>query len=256
MNVPAVLAAFYPPAIRRQWGSEIAHEARSAGPRSWFDTVIGAGKLWLHPSDWPEPGPGETSRVLVTAFGVVITASGLLVRGFGAGRLSVDAAQLAAGVWLAPVVAGVVLAAPLLPLRSSTFRRAFAVAGRTLAVPAAAVVVLLLFARSGLADRLTGPVRVLPVTYYWATLSFVGFRLCLLVARIGRVAVPPSLERLRLALLCGGTGLALAAVRVLTAADAGGVRAGAVVLASGLAALAVAVISVGRDLRGGARPVR
>lgn len=254
MNVPAVLAALYPPAIRRRWGSEIADEARLAGPRSWFDTVVGAGKLWLHPSDWPEPDPGETSRVLVTAFGVVIAASGLLVRAFGAGRLSVDAARLAAGVWLAPVVAGVVLAAPLLPLKRRTFGRAFAVTGRTLVLPTSAVAALLLLARSGLADQLTGPARVLPVSYYWATLGFVGFRLCLLVARIGRVAVPPSLERLRLALLCGGTGLALAAVQALAAADAGGVRAGAMALASGLAALAVAVISVGRDLR--ARPVR
>jgi hypothetical protein len=123
-------------------------------------------------------------------------------------------------------------------------------------LPAAAVAALLLLARSGLADQLTGPARVLPVTYYWGTLSFVGFRLCLLVARIGRVAVPPSLVRLRLALLCGGTGLALAALRALAAAGPSGMRTGAVVLASGLAALAVAVISVGRNLRGGPRPVR
>ncbi|WP_329045805.1 hypothetical protein OG738_29875 [Amycolatopsis sp. NBC_01488] len=256
MNVPAVLAALYPPAIHRRWGTEIAQEARLAGPRSWSDTVVGAVKLWLHPSEWPEPGSGETSRVLVTAFGVVITASGLLVRAFGAGRLSVNAAQLAAGVWLVPVVAGVVLAAPLLPLKRSAFGRAFAVAARTLVVPAAAVAALLLLARTGLADHLTGLPNVLVVTYYWVTLGFVGFHLCLLVARIGRVAVLPSLERLRLALLCGGTGFALGAVQALVAAGPSGVRADAVVLASGLATLAVALISVGRDLRGVPRPVR
>ncbi|WP_410614413.1 hypothetical protein [Amycolatopsis sp. lyj-109] len=76
------------------------------------------------------------------------------------------------------------------------------------------------------------------------------------MARIGRVAVPPSLERLRLALLCGGTGLALAAVRALATVGPSGMRTGAVVLASGLATLAVAVISVGRDLCRVPRPVR
>ena len=233
MNVPAHLVRLYPPGIRERWGSEIVHEAQLAGPRSWFDTAAGAARLWLRPSDWPETASGQTSRVLVTAFVAVITAGALLVR--AAGPVSPTSA------WLVPILAGAVLAAPLPPLRRAPLARLAATAARTLGAPVLAFGVLLALAHSGLVAHPAGVVDVLLVTYYWATLGFIGIHGCLLAARVGEIAVPPSTRRLRLALLLLGAGLALASAQSLAA--------GVVVPSGGFAALAAAVLSAGIDLR-------
>lgn len=79
---------------------------------------------------------------------------------------------------------------------------------------------------------------------YWAILGFVGIRLCLLVARIGRIAIMASTRRMHFALLFIGAGLTLAAAQVLVP-----LQSGTVVLAGGLTVLAVAVLIVGVDLR-------
>ncbi|TVT44314.1 hypothetical protein FNH05_21515 [Amycolatopsis rhizosphaerae] len=245
MNVPELLVRLYPPAIRQRWGSEIAHEARLAGPRSWFDTATGAAKLWLRPSDWPETTIGQTSRVLATALVAVITAAAGLLRAADPTPLTAPVGHLAASVWLVPVLAGLALAAPVPSLRPAAFTRLAAVASRTLALPVLAVAALVLTAHSGLIHHPRGAVHILLLGYYWATLGFAGIHLCLLTARLGRIAVVPSTRRLRLALLFAGTGLALAATRTLAAP----VQGGTVLLSCGLAALAAPLLILGQDLR-------
>lgn len=232
MNVPAVLAGLYPPAVRRRWGADIAEEVRSAGPRTWFDTVLGAAKLWLRPSDWPDPVPSRTSRVLLTAFAGVLTVSVLLVRAGG----PLPWRGPVTGLWLAPLLAGVVLSVPRPVFDRKVLRRMVTVGRGALVRAALAMAALVLLAHSGLGDHAPG---ALLVAYYWLTLGFTGFQLCLLVDRLGRLVVVPGLRRLRFALLCGGTGLALAA------AQAG---FGAPALACCLAVLAGVVVLVGRDL--------
>jgi hypothetical protein len=87
----------------------------------------------------------------------------------------------------------------------------------------------------------TGVADALLIGCYWATLGFIGIHLCLLTACVGRIAVLASTRRLRVALLFLGAGLALGAAQTL--------RAGTPVLSCGLAALAVAVVITGLDLR-------
>jgi hypothetical protein len=241
MNVPVVLARLYPPGVQERWGSEIVHEAHLAGPRSWFDTASGAGRLWLHPSDWPETVSGQTSRVLVTAFVAVTTAAALLVRAAGPASLTAGVDRPASSAWLAPILLGAALAAPLPPLRRAALGRLAGTAARTLVAPVLAFGILFALARSGLVVHPTAVVEVLLIGWYWATLGFVGVHVCLLAARIGRIAVPPGIRRLRWALLLLGVGLALAAGQSL--------EAGMFVSSCGLAALAAVVLVAGLDLR-------
>lgn len=116
MNIPAVLVGLYPPAIRRRWGAEIAREAQLAGPRSWFDTLVGAMKLWLHPSDWPQTSVGQTRRVVATALVAVTTTAALLLRAALPTPLTASVEHPATSVWLAPILVGLALATPLPPL--------------------------------------------------------------------------------------------------------------------------------------------
>ncbi|WP_020659242.1 hypothetical protein [Amycolatopsis benzoatilytica] len=241
MNVPALLLRLYPPGIRERWGSEIVHEARLAGPRSWFDTAAGAAKLWLHPSDWPETANEQTSRVLTTAFVAVTVVATLLVRAAGPASLTANLGRPTTSAWFAPVLAGLALAAPLPPPHWATLGRLVVAAAHSLIAPVLAFGTLFLIAHSGLIVHPTGVAKVLLVGSYWAVLSFIAIHLCLLTARVGRFAVLPSTRRLRLALLLLGAGLALAAVQTLLT--------GTLVLSCGLAALAAAVFAAGLDLR-------
>lgn len=92
-------------------------------------------------------------------------------------------------------------------------------------------------------------VPILVLGYYWTALSFAGLRLCTLMARIGPVAVMPTTRRLRRALLLIGTGLTLAACQNLAATMHTALHAGTLTLSCGLAILAAAAITTGRDLR-------
>ena len=246
MNVPALLVRLYPPAIRQRWGSEIEHEARLAGPRSWFDTAAGATKAWLHPSDWPETSAGQTRRVLAVALVAVATTAGLLLRAAGPTPLTANVGHPVTSAWAAPILLGLALATPLPPLRWAAIARLAVVTARTLTAPALAFLALYLIAHSGRAAHATGGPHLLLLLGYWATLGFAGVRLCLVVARVGRTAVLPGAHRLRLALLCTGTGLVFAAAQVLASADG----AGAVLLSAALTALAAPPLVAGLDLRG------
>ena len=244
MNIPALLVRLYPPAIRERWGTEIAREAQLAGPRSWLDTVVGAMKLWLHPSDWPETADGQTCRVVATALVAVTTTAALLIRAVGPASLTANIGHLTTSAWLAPILVGLALATPLPPPRRAAWGRLTATVVRTLAAPAFALVALVLLAHSGLIGRPHGMVHVLLLGYYWATIGFAGIRLCALMARVGRIAVMPSTRRLCFALLFLGTGLALAAAQTLST-----FRGGTVVLSCGFAALAAVLLMAGLDLR-------
>ena len=249
MSASAVLVRLYPPAIRERWGSDIADEVDVAGPRSWFDTAVGAGKLWLHPGDWPETVAGQTSRVVATALVAVGVALTLSLRAAGAGPLTANVNHPASSVWLIPILAGVVLAAPSPPLSVPVLSRLIAIAARTLAPPGLLFAALCLVANLRLLDSPVGPVRVLVLVCYWATLCFGGIRLCVLMARVGRVVAMPSAQRLHLALIFVATGLAVAAVQSLAAAFREPAEAGHVLMTCGLATSATAVLIAGMDLR-------
>ncbi|SEP53039.1 hypothetical protein [Amycolatopsis saalfeldensis] len=240
MRMSEVLVRLYPPAIRRRWGGDLEREVALAGPRSWPDTVLGAAKLWLHPGDWPETAAGQTSRVVVTALAAVTVALALVLR--AAGPIALTAAgDPAAGAWLLPIALGWAAAAPR---PGPSPGRLTAVVARGLVPPILALSLLYLLAHAGP----FGLPHPLLLGYYWATLVFAGVHLCLLVERIGRIAVMPSRRRLRLALLATGAGLACAAGQTLVTAVRAAVDAGALLLACGLALLAAAVLTVGRDL--------
>lgn len=249
MSASAVLVRLYPPAIRERWGSDIADEVDRAGPRSWFDTAVGAGKLWLRPGDWPETVAGQTSRVVATALvavGVVLT---LTLRAAGTGPLTANVHHPASSAWLIPILAGVVLAAPWPPLSVPVLGRLVAIAARTLAAPGLLFAALCLAANLGSLDSPVGPVRVLALVCYWATLCFGGIRLCVLVARAGRVVTMASAPRLHLALMFVAAGLAVAAVQSLAAAFREPAEVGLVLMTCGLAASAAGVLIAGMDLR-------
>ncbi|HTI21258.1 MAG TPA: hypothetical protein VL652_09710 [Kutzneria sp.] len=246
MRMSAALVRLYPPAIRRRWGSDIEREVELAGPRSWPDTITGAGRLWLHPGDWPETGPGQTSRVVATALAALAVALTLVLRATGPTPLTADIDQPATSVWLLPILLGLVTAAPL-PGPSTV--RLMAVAARGLVPSVLALTLLYLAAHVGP----LGLPRPLLLGYYWATLGFVGIHLCLLTARVGRIAVMPGPRRLHLALLAIGAGLAFAAVQILATAVRTSVDVGLLLLAGGLALSAAAVLVAGHDV-GSARP--
>jgi hypothetical protein len=250
VNVPALIVGLYPPAIRQRWGNEMTREVATSGPRSWLDTVIGAARLWMHPSDWPETMTGQTRRVLAVALFAVATVAALLLRADGqpSASLPADLTHPAASAWLAVTLAGVALAAPFPPLRWGALGRLVAATVRTLAVPVLALLAMYLAAHSGLIGQPTGMVHVLLLGYYWTTLGSTGLCLCALMARIGRIAIMPSTRRLCLALLLIGAGLALAACQSLAATPLTTLHAGTLAVSCGLAVLATAVIVTGQDL--------
>ena len=249
MSMSTALTRLYPPAIRQRWGRDIAREVELSGPRAWPDTVIGAAKLWLHPGDWPETSTGQTGRVVTTALFAVVTALVLVLRAAGSTPLTSSADRLGTSTWLVPVVIGLALSIPLPSLHGAAFGRLAAAATRNLAMPVLPLVALYVLAHSGLADHAVGPQHILLVVYYWATLCFVGIGLCLLVARVGRVAVMPSKRRLSVALSLAGTGLSLAAAETFATAVRTAVDIELLTLCCGLAGLAAAVLTAALDLR-------
>ncbi|MEV6607034.1 hypothetical protein [Kutzneria sp. NPDC051319] len=247
MSVSTALVRLYPPAIRERWGSAIAEEVGRAGPRSWVNSAIGAGRLWLHPGDWPETAEGETSRVVATALVAVSVVLTLWLRAAGVGSLSATVDRPASSAWLVPILAGFALATPL-PRRSG-LGRLVKIMIRTLAAPALLFGFLCLLANLGVFDHPAGVTHVLLVGCYWATLFFGGIRICVLVARAGRVVVMPSAYRLHIALLLVATGLAFAAAQSLAVALRTSFDLGSVMLICALATSAAALLVTGLDLR-------
>jgi hypothetical protein len=231
MRASALLAGLYPPAVRERWGAEISDQVAESGIRSWPDTVTQAARLWLHPSDWPETLAGQTRRVLAVALFAVVGLTGLLL------RATASADHRHPAIWLAPIMAGIGLAAPL---PTAPLRRLTSTAIRALAAPALAMLALYVTARSGLAEHPSGPARAALIGYYWATLGFVAFGLCAFVARVARTAVIPGSRRLCAALLLIGAGLGLAAAE--------GLRSGSTVVPAALGVLSAVTIAIGYDL--------
>lgn len=250
MTAATLLTRLYPPAVRERWGEDIRHEVSASGIRCWPDTLAGAARLWLHPGDWPETFTGQTRRVLTVALFALTLATGLLLRSAEPSTtLTADLHHPATSLWLAPLLLGIGLAAPLPAMSGAALRSLTAAAVRTLAAPTAAVAVLCLTAWSGAAEHLTGFADAAAVTYYWLTLGFVALRLCVLVARISRTATLPTTRRLSTALLHIGAGLTLAASQSLLAAVRTPPFPGSLTETVTLGLLAVTAISAGRDLR-------
>ncbi|MGW2745109.1 hypothetical protein [Streptomyces sp. NPDC001450] len=250
MSAATLLTRLYPPAVRERWGEDISHEVSASGIRSWPDTLAGAARLWLHPSDWPETSTGQTRRVLTVALFALTAATGLLLRSAEPSTtLTADIHHPVTSLWPAPLLLGIGLAAPLPPLSGAALRGLTTAAVRTLAAPAAAVVALCLMAWGGMAEHLTGFADAAAVTYYWLTLGFVSLRLCILVARIARTAVLPTTRRLSMAFLHIGTGLTLAASQNLLAVVRTAPQPGSLTQTLALGLLAATTISAGHDLR-------
>lgn len=250
MTAAALLTRLYPPAVREQWGEDIRHEVSLSGIRSWPDTLAGAARLWLHPGDWPETFAGQTRRVVTVALFALTGATGLLLRSAEPSTtLTADIHHPATSLWLAPLLLGIVLAAPLPPLSGAALRSLTASAVSTLAAPTAAVRAVCLTAWSGTAEHLTGFADAAVVLFYWLTLGFVALRLCAFVARIARTAALPTVRRLSAALLHTGTGLALAASQNLLAMVRTAPRPGSLTETLALGLLAATALSAGQDLR-------
>ncbi|GAB3988538.1 hypothetical protein GCM10029978_111190 [Actinoallomurus acanthiterrae] len=241
------MAGLYPPAVRERWGADISHEVSASGIRSWPDTLAGAARLWLHPGDWPETFTGQTRRVVTVTLFAIIAAGGLLLRAVTPSTtLTADIRHPATSLWLAPLLLGVILAAPLPSLRGKALRRLTTVAIRTLAAPATAGLAMVLTAWSGVAQHATGVAEVALVVYYWLTLGFVALRLCTLVARVAQTATLPTTRRLSTALLLIGIGLAVAASQNLLGTAP---RPDSLAQSVALGLLAAVAVSAGHDLR-------
>lgn len=250
MRAAALITRLYPPAVRARWGAEISHEVSRSGIRCWPDTIAGAVRLWLHPSDWPETLAGQTRRVLAVALFAVTAVTALLLRAAEPSAiLTADARRPATSLWLVPIMLGIGLAVPPPPLRWDALRRLAAIAIRTLAAPALAGGTMVLAARSGVVDHPTGLEGAALIVCYWTTLGFTAARCCTLVGRVARTVTVPTTRRLSAALLLIGTGLAVATAQYLVAI-AGTPHAGSLIVTLALALLAAATISAGRDLRG------
>lgn len=250
MSAATLLTGLYPPAVRERWGADISDEVSATGVRSWPDTLAGAARLWVHPGDWPETFAGQTRRVLTVALFALTAVTGLLLRSFEPSTTPpADVHHPASGLWLAPLLLGIALAAPLPPPRGAALRRLAGMTVRTLAAPAAAGLTLCLTAWSGVARHPTGLGDAALVLTYWLTLGFIALRLCVLVARAARISALPSTRRLSTALLLTGTGLALAAGQILLTALRTTSRPGPLVETLALGLLAAAALGTGRDLR-------
>ena len=254
MRAATFLTGLYPPAVRERWGADLSREVSASGVRSWPDTLAGAARLWLHPGDWPETFTGQTRRVLTVTLFAIAAATGLLLRTVAPSTtLTADIGHPATSLWVAPLLLGIILAAPLPPPRGEALRRLTAVAVRTLAAPAAAALAMVVMAWSGVAEHATGFADTALIIYYWLTLGFVALRLCTLVARVAQTAALPSTRRLRAALLHIGTGLALAASQSLLAIAWTPPNAGSLAQTLTLGLLAAATVHAGHDLRPGRR---
>lgn len=250
-NTARLLTALYPPAVRERWGPELSHAVAEAGVRSWPDTVAGAVRLWLHPAEWPETSAGQTRRVMTVTMFALTAATGLLLRTVSpSATLTADPGHPTTSLWLAPLLLGTALAVPLPPRRGAARRRLAAVAARTLAAPALAVLVLFLSAWTRVSEMVgPGPAHAALVSSYWLTLGFVALRLCTLVARITRTAAPPSARRLSSAFLFLGAGLASGASQSLVACLGATAPAQSFVDTAALGVLAVTAVGVGNNLR-------
>jgi hypothetical protein len=255
MSAATLLARLYPPAVRERWGVDISREVSAAGIRSWPDTLAGAARLWLHPSDWGENRSGQTRRVLTVMLFAVVAATVLALRAVTpSAALTADVAHPATSLWLAPLLAGVALGAPLPRLRPASLRQLSVLAALTLVAPTVAVGILLTVAWSGVAEHVTGPADLALIGYYWATLAFLAVRCCTLVARISTATVLPSSRRLSVALLLFGFGLAMAAGQSVLADVRTGLHPSALAVTALLAVLAATTVIAGHDLRRGERP--
>jgi hypothetical protein len=250
MSAAMLLTGLYPPAVRERWGADISREVSEAGIRSWPDTLAGAARLWLHPSDWPEAFADQTRHVLTVMLYAITAATGLLLRTVTpSATLTADIHHPVTSLWLVPLLLGIILAAPLPPLRGEALRRLAAVTARALAAPAAAVLGMFLMAWNGVADHATGLADAALLLYYWLTLGFVALRLCTLVARTARTTTPPTTPRLSAALLHVGTGLALATSQSLATIVRAGPHPDTLAQTLTLGLLATTAISAGQDLR-------
>ncbi|GAA3214478.1 hypothetical protein ACFO1B_12645 [Dactylosporangium siamense] len=250
MSAATMFTRLYPPAVRERWGAEIGREVASSGIRSWPDTLVGAGRLWLHPSDWPESAPGQTRRVLAVAMFTVVAATALLLRAAGPSTLTADPSRPLTSLWLGLILVGAGLGAPVPLLRWAAWRRLAGDAVGVLAAPAVAVLAMILIANSGLVEHPTGAVRAALFGWYWVTLGFTAVRLCTFVACLARTARMPGRARLRGALLVIGAGLVLAAGQTALTVTWSAPDAGLVGPALVLGLLGAATIGAGQDLRG------
>jgi hypothetical protein len=250
MRPSALMAGLYPPAVRERWGAEISRQVSESGIRSWPDTLLGAARLWLHPSDWPETSDGQTRQVLAVALFAVTAVTALLAR--AAHQPVVLTASLGhpvTSLWLAPILLGAGLAVPAPPLRWRALRELATAAARTLVGPAIAVAVMIVTARADVLHHPVGHARIGLIAGYWTVLSFTALRLCTLIARYARTAHLPTTRRLRAAAMLIGTGLSLAAGQSLIPLTRTAPGTGSLTLALALSLLAAATITAAHDLR-------
>ncbi len=246
MTVAAAIVALYPPAVRERWGRELHEQLAAVGPRAWPDSTAQALRLWIHPSDWPEPRTGQTRRVVTTALVAIIALAMLLLRACApaSAALMPRSAHPVDGAWLALLAAGAVLAAPRPSIGVKALRALVRTAARTLAPPASLLLALYALAHTAAVQRPGWLLDLGLVALYWSTLTFAGVRACVLSARLAPFGRAADRGRLSLALGCVAAGLLLAAVDIVASSGApeGLVAAGC------LAALTASCATAARDL--------
>jgi hypothetical protein len=250
MTVAAFLTSLYPPAVRDRWGADLRGEIAASGIRSWPDTITQLVHLWLHPGDWPESFAGQTRRVVTVAIFVIAAAAGLLLRTVAPSpALTASLHHPATSLWVIPLAAAVLLAMPVPQPGRDSFRRLLTETALTLALPGVAGAAVVAIAWSGAADAVAGPADAALTAFYWLTLGFIAFRLCVCIARVMRCVESPSRRRISRAQWLLAAGLGSAAVQSSVGLMRAAPHPAAVAQTVTLAVLAALTISIGHDLR-------
>ncbi|MFC4907257.1 hypothetical protein [Actinomadura gamaensis] len=202
MTAARVLARLYPAAVREQWGPDLEAEIAAAGWRSWWNTLLGAADLWLHPGLWPARSRAQR-RLRTTALATSITALCWFVAHVGVetddalSRRAGHSPLLTAGV--AIMLAGLALIAPLPRPEAAALRVLLRTAVARFALPAAlaaAVVATVRFAPLAHPPPLA---RGVLLAAWWTAVALGAARAGLIVAELGaRVLVPARPGRLGL----------------------------------------------------------
>ncbi|WP_329571604.1 hypothetical protein [Kitasatospora sp. NBC_01266] len=218
MRLHQLLVRLYPGAFRERWGEALEAETRAAGWRSWPGLVLTMADLWLHPLLWPADSRlqrGQRAATLAVAAALVSAGLGQLAAEQGAPLTARIGGHWPATAWLALLVLGLLLVAPLPRLTGTTALLLAEVAVRRLTGPALLGAGALAAAHLGPSALAPCPWRDAVLAARWGAIATGGVQGCRILASLtAPVLVAPRSGRLRLGLgtLAAATTLAGALV--------------------------------------------
>ncbi|WP_326948586.1 hypothetical protein OG439_07275 [Amycolatopsis sp. NBC_01307] len=186
MTVAQGLVRLYPRAFRDRWGTDLAVEVRTSGPRSWPNLLAGVADMWLHPAAWPARSAAQR-QARVVAMAVIVTGIGwfaahLMVEGTRGLPRMLDVSAVA-------VVAGLLLAVPRpAPATLTAIGRRLL---RRLAGPAVlGVAVVAVVHETG--GSFVPPIRLAVLACWWGSWGWAVIQIARTIAGVGSdPAVPP-----------------------------------------------------------------